>query len=69
MMKINNKGFIMEDYIYTIDAIESYKNKACEIINSNCEKCEAQQEYNGDYYCCFDTTIRFIEYVNSNLIK
>lgn len=69
MMKINNKGFDMEDYIYIIDAIESYKNKACEIINSNCEKCEARQEYNGDYYCCFDTTIRFIEYVNSNLIK
>ena len=69
MMKINNKGFDMEDYIYIINAIESYKNKACEIINSNCEKCEARQEYNGDYYCCFDTTIRFIEYVNSNLIK
>ena len=69
MMKINNKDFDMEDYIYIIDAIESYKNKACEIINSNCEKCEAQQEYNGDYYCCFDTTIRFIKYVNSNLIK
>ena len=69
MMKINNKGFNMENYIYTIDAIESYKNKACEIINSNCEKCEARQEYNGNYYCCFDTTIRFIKYVNSNLIK
>lgn len=69
MMKINNKGFDMEDYIYIIDAIESYKNKACEIINSNCEKCEARQEYNGNYYCCFDTTIRFIEYVNNNLIK
>ena len=69
MMEINNKGFIMEDYIYTIDAIKSYKNKACEIINSNCEKCEARQEYNGDYYCCFDTTIRFIEYSNNNLIK
>ena len=68
-MKINNKGFNMENYIYTIDAIESYKNKACEIINSNCEKCEARQEYNGNYYCCFDTTIRFIKYVNSNLIK
>lgn len=69
MIKINNKDFDMEDYIYIIDAIESYKNKACEIINSNCEKCEAQQEYNGNYYCCFDITIRFIKYVNSNLIK
>ena len=69
MMKINNKGFNMEDYIYTIDTIESYKNKACEIINSNYKKCEARQEYNGNYYCCFDTTIRFIEYVNNNLIK
>ena len=66
MMKINNKDFNMENYI---DAIESYKNKACEIINSNCEKCEARQEYNGNYYCCFDTTIRFIKYANSNLIK
>ena len=69
MMKINNKDFDMEDYIYIIDAIESYKNKACEIINSNCEKCEARQEYNGDYYCCFNTIIRFIEQVNDNLIK
>ena len=69
MMKINNKDFDMEDYIYIIDAIESYKNKACEIINSNCEKCEARQEYDGDYYCCFNTIIRFIEYVNDNLIK
>ena len=69
MVEINNRGFNMEDYIYIIDAIESYKNKACEIINSNCEKCEARQEYDGNYYCCFDTTIRFIKYVNSNLIK
>ena len=69
MMKINNKDFDMEDYIYIIDAIESYKNKACEIINSNCEKCEARQEYDRDYYCCFNTIIRFIEYVNDNLIK
>ena len=68
-MKKDSLGDHMEDYIYIIDAIESYKNKACEIINSNCEKCEAQQEYNGNYYCCFDTTIRFIKYVNSNLIK
>ena len=56
----------MED---CIDAIESYKNKACEIINCNCEKCEARQDYNGNYYCCFDTTIRFIKYANNNLIK
>ena len=56
----------MED---CINAIESYKNKACEIINSNCEKCEARQKYNGNYYCCFDTTIRFIEHSNNNLIK
>ena len=68
MMKINNKDFDMEDYIYIIDVIESYKNKACDIINSNCEKCEARQEYNGNYYCCFDTTIRFIEYANHYLI-
>ena len=68
-MKKDSFGVHKEDYIYIIDAIESYKNKACEIINSNCEKCEARQEYNGNYYCSFDTTIRFIKYVNSNLIK
>ena len=68
-MKKDSLGDHMEDYIYIINAIESYKNKACEIINSNCEKCEAQQEYNGNYYCCFDTTIRFIEHSNNNLIK
>ena len=68
-MKKDSLGDHMEDYIYIINAIESYKNKACEIINSNCEKCEARQEYNGDYYCCFNTIIRFIEYVNDNLIK
>lgn len=68
-MKKDSLGDHMEDYIYIIDAIESYKNKACEIINSNCEKCEAQQKYNGNYYCCFDTTIRFIEYSNNHLIK
>ncbi len=68
-MKKDSLGDHMENYIYIIDAIESYKNKACEIINSNCEKCEARQEYSGNYYCCFDTTIRFIKYVNSNLIK
>lgn len=69
-MKINNKGFNMEDYNYTIDAIESYKNKACEIAKNNCEKCEARQEFNGNYFCCFDTTIRFIKFANNNnLIK
>ena len=65
MMKINKKGFNMEDYIYTIDTIKSYKNKACELAKDNCERCEAQQEY----YCCFDTVIRFIEYANNNLTK
>ena len=68
-MKKDSLGDHMEDYIYIINAIKSYKNKACEIINNNCKKCEAQQEYNGNYYCCFDTIIRFIEYVNNNLIK
>ena len=68
-MKKDSLGDHMEDYIYIIDAIKSYKNKACEIINSNCEKCEARQKYNGNYYCCFDTTIRFIEHSNNNLIK
>lgn len=68
-MNKDSLGDRMEDYIYTIDTIESYKNKACEFINGNCEKCEARQECNGKYYCCFDTTIRFIEYANNYLIK
>ena len=51
-MNKDSLGDRMEDYIYTIDTIESYKNKACEFINGNCEKCEARQEYNGEYYCC-----------------
>ena len=68
-MNKDSLGDRVEDYIYTIDTIESYKNKACEFINGNCEKCEARQEYNGKYYCCFDTTIRFIEYANNYLIK
>lgn len=59
----------MEDYIYTIDTIESYKDKACKLAKNRCDKCEAQQEYNGNLWCCFDTTIRFIEYANNNLIK
>ena len=41
-MNKDSLGDRMEDYIYTIDTIESYKNKACEFINGNCEKCEAR---------------------------
>lgn len=66
MVEINNKGFNMEDYNYTIDTIQVYKNKACEIAKNNCEKCEARQEFNDNYYCCFDTTIRFIKFANNN---
>ena len=32
MMKINNKDFDMEDYIYIIDAIESYKIKLVKLL-------------------------------------
>ena len=54
----------MEDYELTIGAIEFYKDKACGMICSNCDKCEAMYKYNDKSYCCFDTVIRFIKYVN-----
>ena len=54
----------MEDYEITIRTIEYYKNKACELVDSDCSKCEARYEACGEPWCCFDTTIRFIEYAN-----
>lgn len=54
----------MEDYELTIGTIEYYKSKACELVCGNCPKCEAMHEYNGKYYCQFDTVIRFIEWDN-----
>lgn len=54
----------MEDYEFTTGIIEHYKNKACEFIRSNCDKCEAMYEHCDKQWCCFDTVIRFIKYVN-----
>lgn len=54
----------MEDYELTIRTIEHYKNKACEFIGSNCDKCEAMYEHCDKQWCCFDTVIRFIRYEN-----
>ena len=54
----------MEDYKPTIGAVEYYKNKACELVKGNCDKCEAAYEYCGKKWCCFDTTTRFIKYAN-----
>ena len=54
----------MEDYEFTIGTIEYYKDKACELVNGDCNKCEAVYGYGGKKWCCFDTTIRFIEWVN-----
>ena len=56
----------MEDYELTIAAIHDYRNKACCMIRSNCDKCEAMYKHNGKQYCQFDTVIRFIEYANKN---
>ncbi len=54
----------MEDYELTIATIEYYKNKACELVDGNCDLCQAIHEYDDKKWCCFDTVIRFIEYVN-----
>lgn len=54
----------MEDYELTIAAIQDYKNRACGMIRSNCDKCEALHECVGKQYCAFDTVVRFIEYAN-----
>lgn len=54
----------MEDYELTIGTIEHYKDKACELVKGNCDKCEAAYEHRGKKWCCFDTTIRFIKWDN-----
>lgn len=54
----------MEDHELTIETIEYYKNKSCEVIGNKCDKCEAAQEYNGQLWCAFDTVNRFIEWTN-----
>lgn len=54
----------MEDYELTINSIEYYKNKACEIVKNNCDRCEALHECNGKQWCAFDTVVRFIEWHN-----
>ena len=58
----------MKDYEFTIGTIEYYKNKACELANDNCNRCEAMHEYNNRHLCSFDTVIRFIEYVNEYIV-
>lgn len=55
----------MSDYELTIGTIEFYKNKACELVGNDCSKCEAMYEHSNQQWCCFDTTIRFIEYANN----
>lgn len=54
----------MEDYELTIGTIGQYKNKACKLIESNCDKCTAMYEYNNKKWCCFDTVNFFIEWSN-----
>ena len=55
----------MEDYELITNAIEYYKNKACELAKNNCDKCEAMHECSGGQWCSFDTVIRFIEWDNT----
>lgn len=57
-------GDIMEDYEITVNTIEYYKHKACDCVKGECPKCEAMYEYNGKYYCQFNTVMRFIEWDN-----
>lgn len=54
----------MEDYELTIGTIEYYKDKACQIVNDNCNKCEAMYECKNSHWCCFDIVTRFIEWDN-----
>lgn len=56
----------MRNYELTAEAIEDYKDKACEFILDNCDRCEAAYMYNGEQYCCFDTVIRFVEYADKH---
>ena len=55
----------MEEYKLTIETIKHYKDMACSYCHGdNCVYCEAMYGYNGERWCCFDTVIRFIEWVN-----
>ena len=58
----------MENYKLTAEAIEHYKDKACEFANNRCAVCEALYGYNGNRWCCFDTVARFVEYANKHNI-
>ena len=42
--------------------IMNYKNKACEMVGNNCNKCEGAYKYNNKTICVFDTVNRFIEW-------
>lgn len=54
----------MEDYELTMGTIEQYKNKACELVEGDCNKCQAMYEYNDKKWCCFDTVNFFIGWAN-----
>ena len=54
----------MKDHELTIETIKSYKDKACELVKGNCDKCEAMFKYCGEKYCQFDTVTRFIKWDN-----
>ena len=54
----------MGNYELTVEAIERYKDKACEFANNCCAVCEALYGHGGYRWCCFDTVARFVEYAN-----
>lgn len=54
----------MEDYELTIETVKHYKNKACAMVNGDCNKCEAMYKYCDKQWCSFDTVIRFIKWDN-----
>lgn len=54
----------MENYKLTVEAVNHYQDKACEIIGNDCDKCEAMYWYGDKQWCCFDTVARFVEYTN-----
>ena len=56
----------MNDYELTIASIKYYKDRACDMVDCKCENCEAMYKCCEQQWCCFDTVIRFIEYVNRN---
>lgn len=56
----------MEDYELIMGSIEQYKDKACGLVDGDCNKCAARYKHNdeNENWCCFDTVNFFIEWDN-----